>query len=125
MRVLLIAVVMLLAACPARTTSYVQVRAYEAAPEPAPFVVVYHPWSVEEAGTPVARGAQRLAFLTGIEVTCEGCSRPTGTGSFEVVAPARGARLVVGKAGFAPVTISVPAGKPTSLTYLVLLRKAP
>jgi hypothetical protein len=121
----LLASVVLLAACPSQTTTRVRVRAYEAAPDPAAgYVVLYHPWSVEDSAPPTARGAHALTPVTGIDATCEGCTRPKGE-SFEIPAPARGAQIVVAKPGFAPVTIRVPAGKPTSLTYLVLLRKAP
>jgi hypothetical protein len=115
---------MLLAACPAQTTTYVRVRAYEAAPDADGYVVLYHPWSVDESAPPATRGAHALAPVTGVDATCDGCTRPKGE-SFEIPKPARGAEIVVAKPGFAPVTIRVPSGKPTSLTYLVLLRKAP
>jgi len=115
----------LLAACPSRST-YVEVRAYTA-PRHKPtrgFVAIYHPWSIEAAGKTTGRGGTAiLAPADGylVECTTGSCEQSSPTSVLVKSAPGERVEVAITKAGFEPVTLTVPVND-HHYTYLVVLR---
>jgi hypothetical protein len=124
MRVWMLLGIALLAACPAPST-YVRVRAFTA-PRDATgnFAAIYHPWSLEAAGTTRPRGdAELLAPLQDFLVTCTTGSCKQSSKDGVELKSALGARveLAVNKPGYEPVKLVVPVEQ-GERTYIVLLR---
>lgn len=115
----------LLAACPAPST-YVRVRAFSAPRDPAGnFVAIYHPWSIEAAGTTRPRGdAELLVPLQDFLVTCttSSCKQSAKDGVQLTSAVGTRVELAVNKPGYEPVKFVV-AVEQGERTYIVLLRQ--
>lgn len=124
LRVWLLVTIMLLAACPSPST-YVRVRAFTAPRDPGGnFAVLYHPWSIEAAGTTRPRGdAELLAPLQDFLVTCttSSCKQSAKDGVELQSAVGTRVELAVNKPGYEPVKLTVPVEQ-GERTYIVLLR---
>ena len=114
----------LLAGCPSPST-YVRVRAFTA-PRDATgnFAAIYHPWSIEAAGTTKPRGdAELLAPLQDFLVTCTtgSCKQSSKDGVELKSAVGTRIEIAVNKPGYEPVKLVVPVEQ-GERTIIVLLR---